>query len=72
MPPGNEMTEYIGDGVYASFDGYHVWLDLRAQRSGDHVCRIALDPSVAESLVRYIDKTRSTHNRKREGGDDAG
>jgi hypothetical protein len=22
---------YLGDGVYASFDGYQVWLDLRAQ-----------------------------------------
>ena len=23
--------EYLGDGVYARFDGYMIWLDLRGQ-----------------------------------------
>lgn len=44
---------YLGDGVYASWDGWHVWLDLRAQREGDHVCRIALDQQVFEQLVQF-------------------
>jgi len=42
--------EYLGDGVYASFDGYHIWL-----RTGSHDSpgRIALEPAVFAALVRY-------------------
>ena len=41
---------YIGDGVYASFDGYHIILDLRAQ---DSTTRIALEPEVFNNLLKY-------------------
>jgi hypothetical protein len=42
--------QYLGDGVYASFDGYQIW--LRAPREeGDH--RIALEPSVFRALLEY-------------------
>jgi hypothetical protein len=41
---------YIGDGVYASFDGYHIVLDLRAQ---DSTTRIALEPKVLDRLDEY-------------------
>ena len=41
---------YLGDGVYASFDGYAVWLDLRAQ---DATTRICLEPEVLAALDRY-------------------
>jgi hypothetical protein len=40
---------YLGDGVYASFDGYHIVLDLRAQGTD----RIALEPQVLEALDAY-------------------
>ncbi len=43
-------ARYIGDGVYASFDGYHIILDLRAQ---DSTTRIALEPAVLTELMRY-------------------
>ncbi len=43
---------YLGDGVYASFDGYHVILDLRGQ---DNTTRIALDASVRWALKQYMD-----------------
>ena len=33
---------HLGDGVYASYDGYHIWLDLREQDAS----RIALEPEV--------------------------
>lgn len=42
--------EYLGDGVYASHDGYQLWLDLRAQ---DPNIRIALEPAVWKALLRY-------------------
>jgi len=41
---------YLGDGVYASFDGYQIWLDLRGQ---DSTTRIALEPSVFAQLIRF-------------------
>lgn len=40
---------HLGDGVYASFDGYHICLDLRAQ--GD--CKIALEPVVLAKLDEF-------------------
>jgi hypothetical protein len=41
---------YLGDGVYASYDGYHIWLDTRAQIP---VNRIALEPGVVGEFLRY-------------------
>lgn len=46
----NRFDTYLGDGVYASFDGYHIWLDLRGQ---DSTTRIALEPAVMEALILY-------------------
>lgn len=46
--PENET--YLGDGLYASFDGYQ--FILRAPRDdGDHW--VALEPSVFDSLVAF-------------------
>ena len=47
--------DYLGDGVYASFDGYYIVLDLRAQ---DSTTRIALEPQVLEALDRYRARVR--------------
>lgn len=40
---------YLGDGVYASFDGYQIW--LAANDSSNLV--IALEPEVMEALIQY-------------------
>ncbi len=57
---GNAM--YLGDGVYASFDGYSINLDLRGQPLGSpqfgHVCKIALEPDVLKSLIDYYDRLK--------------
>lgn len=42
---------YLGDGVYASYDGYQMTLDLRGQ--GDAHVRIAIDESVYSSLEMF-------------------
>jgi hypothetical protein len=48
MTPPDET--YLGDGLYASFDGYHV--TLRATRSdGDHW--VALEPGVFDELLQF-------------------
>lgn len=41
---------YLGDGVYASYDGYFITLDLRGQ---DDYTRIALEPRVLDALDLY-------------------
>jgi hypothetical protein len=46
----NKHDEYLGDGVYASYDGLYVWLYLRGQ---DNTTRIGLDTSVLKMLDRY-------------------
>ena len=38
---------YIGDGVYASHDGYHIWLTTERD-GGEH--SIALEPPVLDAL----------------------
>lgn len=47
---------YLGDGVYARFDGYQIW--LTTQRSNSRTDSIALDPSVYEALVKYVAKIK--------------
>lgn len=52
--------EYLGDGVYASFDGYQVWLAVN-----DHTNKVvALEAGVARSLVAYFDKIRAINEAK--------
>lgn len=41
---------YLGDGVYAGFDGFYVNLDLRGQ---DQTTRIDLEPDVLQALDAY-------------------
>jgi len=50
---------YIGDGVYASFDGYYIWLDTRAQ---EPVNKIALEPGVWEQLEQFVKDVKADVN----------
>lgn len=58
------MTEaYLGDGVYAAFDGYHIWLDCRAQHSlaegPSGTPSIALEPQVLRELIRFAERVKA-------------
>jgi len=44
---------YIGDGVYASFDGYQIW--LRTERANG-VHAIALEYGVLKNLMAYANR----------------
>jgi hypothetical protein len=46
-----KQNEYIGDGVYASHDGWQIWLGLDPQHHGNRI--IALEPAVFKSLLEY-------------------
>lgn len=45
------IKEYIGDGVYALFDGYGI--ELRANDFDSPTDMIYIEPSVFEALVRF-------------------
>ena len=48
-PPNHKV--YIGDGVYAEYDGMGVWLTTQRE-NGEH--RIYLEPKMLDSLVKYV------------------
>ena len=51
---------YLGDGLYASFDGYQVI--LRAPREGgDHF--VALKPSVLAAFLKWLKVGRTVPSR---------
>ena len=60
-----QLEQYLGDGVYAVYDGYHVVLELRAQIKRSEF-RIALEPTVIGALVafqrRAIEESRTQEN----------
>lgn len=43
--------QYLGDAVYASFDGWHIW--LRTTDGISNTNSIALEPEVYAALVQY-------------------
>lgn len=46
---------YLGDGLYARFDGFTIW--LRAPReTGDHI--VALEPQIWAALLRFMQQER--------------
>jgi hypothetical protein len=50
---GETLHTYLGDGVYASFDGYQIW--LRVERNYG-LEQIALEPEVMAELTRYAER----------------
>lgn len=54
--------EYLGDGVYASFDGFQVWLAVN--HHANHV--VALEPTVMLALIRYWERLEAGRGRTKE------
>ena len=52
MPKSNK--QYLGDGVYANFDGYQV--KLTASDGVYDTDKIYLNPEVMKSLIEYYEK----------------
>lgn len=54
--PSKIDPDYLGDGVYASFDGYNIRLHV-----GDHrnEAVVALEPCVLAALNRYAERTKN-------------
>lgn len=63
----NPKKTYLGDGVYASFDGWMIWLTLDGQ---DSTTRIALEPQVLHALKEFeaeVFKTNDSEERSSNG-----
>jgi len=57
-----DEPRYLGDGVYASFDGYYIWLRTGSHLDAEATNRVALEPSVFAALVKYErDVARATN-----------
>jgi len=61
---GHEV--YLGDAVYASFDGWQIW--LRTGDGGNQ--RIALEPAVFAALVEYRKRLYEEINHAKEKSDE--
>lgn len=48
----SEEKTYLGDGVYASFDGYQIW--VHTERDTDVWNSIALEPEVMANLNEFM------------------
>jgi hypothetical protein len=47
----DEHNTYLGDGVYASFDGYSIWLAVNHHENNV----VALEPEVFANLCKYVE-----------------
>ena len=53
-------TIYLGDSVYADYDGYHIILTTHNGHPDDPSNRIALEPAVYRALLAYHDSLTTT------------
>jgi len=47
-------VEYLGDGLYAKFDGYQVW--LLANSATTPTDKVALDNHTLDMFMEYLDR----------------
>ena len=52
----SDKETYLGDGLYASFDGYQI--KLRAPRSGGD-SEVFLEPTTLVAFERYVQKLKT-------------
>lgn len=68
----NDET-YLGDGIYAAQDGYHIWIWTSDGLSKSRA--IALEPNVLDALAAYrhrlLDRVRVARAVAREDSEDA-
>lgn len=59
----SKLESYLGDGVYAVYDGFSIHLDLRGQDTTTHIC---LEPTVLHELNEFYNKSREQFTRQAE------
>lgn len=56
MPEGHIKEEYLGDGVYARFDGYHIVLFTQEGT------QLFIEDAVFQSLLNYAQAINKFYN----------
>jgi len=51
-PTFDPQDTYLGDGVYASFDNYQIWLAVNHHENK----QVALEPQVLKALLAYAER----------------
>jgi hypothetical protein len=51
MTTVDQRDAYLGDGVYASFDGYQIWLAVNHHENK----QVAMEPTVLMMLLAYAE-----------------
>jgi len=54
MEMTTENSMYIGDGVYAGYDGYSIWLHVGSH--DDFTDVVCLEPDVLRNLVDFCNR----------------
>lgn len=52
MTSPDQKDAYLGDGVYASFDGFQIWLAVNHHANK----LVAIEPTVLLSLLSYAER----------------
>lgn len=50
---------YLGDGVWATFDGFAIWLSTRGQGQNH---QISLEPEGVENLEKFIQRVKAARD----------
>lgn len=59
MSEKRPYEDYLGDGLYADFDGYQIILSANDRVGGEYSTdRVALEPEVVSAFTRYIERLR--------------
>lgn len=56
--------QYLGDGLYAAFDGYQ--FVLTAENGIEAYATVYLEPEVLDSFYRYVDHVKTELKKARE------
>lgn len=56
MNKDTKFKDYLGDGLYADFDGYQ--LVLTSENGIAVLDRVCLEPNVYAALLRYVERIR--------------
>jgi hypothetical protein len=64
----NKNATYLGDGVYADFDGYQIW--IWTSDGYNFSQRIAIDDYTLEALIEYAKRCRAGEVSIRDDDDD--
>lgn len=64
MNKDDNFRDYLGDGVYADFDGFQIW--LKANDYFNPTDKIALDLHTFNALKRYEERLRRILDAKEE------